>query len=173
MLKSHANQLADLKQLSRIHLADIRLINIIPALRSLVHLKTIVLHSFTLEYDLIHSLSDFDDITALVAVPQVEEVQFEYVFDTMCITLLVTHWMNLKRILVSTNRDDNYSPKFNIAMLNRARRKLKNACELTIFTNCEGNSTNLDHELVKLKFVEFEYDCDAHPFQRYCMPSNQ
>lgn len=34
----------------------------------------------------------------------------------------------------------------------KAKRKLKNACELTLFTDYKDNATNLEHKLVKKKF---------------------
>lgn len=92
---------------------------------------------------------------------QLEGAQIEDDFSTYAM-LLVRSWKNLKRI-----RCDNRNPyhttsffvrhsTFNITELNRAREKLRNACELTIFTNCIGNVTNLNHKLVKLKLVKFQ-----------------
>lgn len=170
VLNIHANQLAKWKQLTKIHMKHIQFADMIPALLSLVNLKTIVLEHRCL-YHKYHAL--VYRVNNILVLPQVEEIQIDYtgVCDEsdgvqIYVEEFVSHWMNLKRILLPschTNLD--------IFELNRARETLKNACELTIFTDHKANeTTDLDHKLVKLKFVEFESDFDECPFQKYCLP---
>lgn len=170
-LQLHANQLANWKQLTKIHLGFIRLSDVIPTLRSLIHVRIIVFEYLWHEdnWERLLHFDGLDNSAQNMALPQVEEVHIDYInnYETLsnCVTLFACHWMNLKRLVVPVSskcRD----VKFDVAALNSTREKLENACELTIFTNQEGNATNLDHKFVKLKFVEFKYDCVC-PFQRY------
>lgn len=179
-LTSHANQLANLKQLTKLYLTHIRLTDVIPALHSFINLKTIVLRYLRFETDWLQSsyfdqLIDRVDGTRNMTLPRIEEVHIEEINNDRQLSIyvmqFVRHWINLKRILVPRSIYDD--TKFDIAELNRAREKLKNACELTIYTNHRGNATNLDHELLKLKFVEFERGSDAYPFQDYTMTTKQ
>lgn len=177
-LKSDANQLAVLKQVTKIHLRNIKLTDVIPALQSLSYLKFIVLSDMFPEtnwdsWSDLEELNDLVDSTLDMALPQIVEVQIEYMHNeselTSYIMQFARHWMNLERMSVPSHNSYTYDLTFPIDELNRARGKLKNALGLTIFTNHEGNVTNLDHKLVKLKFVEFERCFDSNPFQDYCM----
>lgn len=106
---------------------------------------------------------------------QIEDVHIEGIQGDKLlnayIMYFVSNWINLKRISVPVST--RLITKFNVAEFNGARGKLRNACELTIFTNHKGNATNLDHNLVKLKFVEFNTDCEVFPFHDFTMASNQ
>lgn len=179
-LTSHANQLANLKQLTKCYLTHVRLTDVIPALRSFLNLKTIVLRYLRFESDWLQShyfdqLIQQVDKTQNMTLCRIEEVHIEEICNNQQLSTyvmqFVRHWVNLKRILVPRSFGDDTD--FDIAELNRTREKLKNACELTIYTNHQGNATNLDHELVKLKFVEFESGSDAYPFQVYSMATKQ
>lgn len=182
-LKLYSSHMANWKQLTKIYLMRIRLIDVIPALRSLVHLKMIVLTEdgwFCVPDT--NDMPNFNEIIDTVvgtqhfSLPQVEEVLIDHMKNGIAILNLVMlftrHWMNLKRVLVPSN---NFIVQFDIGELIRARKKLANACDVTIFTNCDGNPTNLDHKLMKLKNVQFEYDAfdDANLFQRWFMASEK
>lgn len=173
VLRSHANQLTNLKQLTKIHLKYLRLNDVIPSIRSLLHLKIVVLHNLCLRYNLMELFTGNVGVvdTQNLALPQIEEVQIEFTGSynrcddvSMYVMQFAKHWINLKRIIVPA-----CNSKFDIAELNEARENLENACELTIFTNHKDNATNLDHKLVKLKLVGFTSDCNVSPFQGYCL----
>lgn len=91
---------------------------------------------------------------------QLEEVQIKNTYEVLAEYALfhVRNFKYLKRIRCARfdGKVDSTHSIFETTELNRAREKLENACELTIFTNCEGNATNLDHKLVKLNVVKFE-----------------
>ncbi len=177
-LKLYSNRMANWKQLTKVYLMRIRLVDVIPALRSLVHLKILVLteDGWFLVPD-INSMDNLDEIievgTQIFALPQVEEVLIDYMKNLMAVSNLVMvfarHWLNLKRVVVPSSGGD---AQFDVAGLIRARNKLKSACDVTIFTNHDCNSTNLDHDLIKLKIVKFErkndFD-DPRLFQRWVM----
>lgn len=62
---------------------------------------------------------------------------------------VVNPWKNSLFVLFRAN-------KLKIVMtFDKAKWKLKNACELTLLTDYEDNATNLEHKLVKIKFVKF------------------
>lgn len=182
-LNSHANQLANLKQFTKIHLRSIELTAVMSALRSLIHLKTVVM------YDVgggrVYSLDELIDVvdgTHNMELAGVEEVLIEGIGHALLtrLTQLVRHWINLKRIMVPVNVWWRHSglkqTNFETSYLNRIRGKLKNASALTIYTNHKVNATNLQHELVKLKlvkFVHYESDCNGSPLQPYRMISRQ
>lgn len=157
-LKSHANALANLKQLTKINLHSIRLTQLIPELRSMIYLKFMFLHWCQ------YTISDAQN----VSLPQIEEVQIAKGDEKLFVMHFVKQCTNLKRILVT-----GYT-KFDIAELNRARASLESACELTIFTNIKENATNLDYKLVKVKLVKLmELHYDACPLTRFRMPSRK
>lgn len=167
-LKSHVADLSNWKQFTKIHLYCIPLNDVLPALRSLVHLKEMVLHHPCRRY---HTTFLFDTHLGAIAepnfvLPQVEEIQIEescYDHDVdYHVEQFVGHWLNLKRLLMPSCRKT-----FAIAALNRARENLANACELKLFTDNKHNETNLDYKLVKLECVRFEEDC-GNAFQTYC-----
>lgn len=178
-LELHSDQLANLKQLTKIHLSFLRLSDMIPALLSMIHLKIVVMDSLYPEYNL-SEWSNFDELIGVVdttnnmALPQVEEVHFGDIDGEKellaFVMLFVRHWTNLNKILVPES--NHFNTKFDIIELNRARIKLENACELTVFTSHNDNETNLDHKLVKLKFVQFESVCDR-PFEGWRVASEQ
>lgn len=183
-LHSLAHQLCNVKQLTKIHLQGIVLDDVVPALRELVHLKTvsIVYMGYDRNWD---NWSDFDELIDAVdgkehlAVPHIEEVHIETQFDDKelfnLVVIMVRHWTNLKRIFVPAKTylcDENIRIAEHVGELNRTRRKLNGASELIIFTDHEENRTILDHELVKLKVVQFvEDECsfDGSAFQMYRM----
>lgn len=178
MIKSHVNQLATWKQLTKIGLRYLRFSDTIPALRSLVHLKVIVLDRLWAE-DWDEMWCDFDELieimdgTSDMNVPQVEKVIIKNIEGSRRIIayvmMLVRHWTNLKRIILPPA----CKIKFNVLNLNQAREKLENACQLTIFTDNGRNATNLDHTLVKLKVVKFEADNESCSYQDWLVPSGQ
>lgn len=145
VLNSHANQLAQLKQLTKIHLSYMELINVTAALRVMANLKIIE----------IYYLVDVDEWNENVTLPQVEEVRIQSVDQNSSsyIVQLARYWANLKRVLVRTRVINSFFP---ISYLNLARQKLRNATELTIFADFEKNGTNPDQKLVKLKNVKFD-----------------
>lgn len=166
-LKSHVADLAKWKQLTKIHLYCIPLNDVLPSLRSLVHLKELVLHHPCLRYHSFHLNTNTDAIAEQnIVLPQVEEIQIEescYDHDVdYHVEQFVGHWMNLKRLLMPGCRKT-----FAIAELNRTRENLANACELKLFTDNKHNATNWDYKLVKLECVRFEEDCES-AFQTYC-----
>lgn len=179
-LQLYSNRMANWKQLTKVYLMRIRLIDVIPALRSLVHLKILVLteDGWFMVPDTNH-MDNFDKIidtsvgTQNFALPQVEEVLIDCMKNSLSISnllmLFTRHWSSLKRVLVPSNGCD---VQFDVAGLIRARKKLESACDVTIFTNHDGNSTNLQHDLIKLKIVEFNrinvFD-DSRLFQRWFM----
>lgn len=182
-LKLYSNKMGNWTQLTKIYLMRIRLIDVIPALRSLVHLKIIVLTEdgwFCVPDT--NAMPNFDEIIDTVvgtqhfSLPQVEEVLIDHMKNRIAILNLVMlftrHWVNLKRVLVPNN---NTILHFDIGELIRAREKLANACDMTIFTNYDDNTTNLDHKLIKLKYVQFKCNVldDANLFQRWFMASEQ
>lgn len=173
-LNVQANRMSKWTQLTRIHLRCMRLSHMIPALRLLGYLKSLVLHYLWHEYFWIWLPEDGDRLEGSsqhIGLPQVDEVQIDSIEDDEtihnCVMQVFRHWKNLKRIFVPKSSKCNI--KFDIDELNRARKKLEQACELTIFTNHKGNATNVDYDLVKLKFVEFKSDS----FKRFFMPSGQ
>lgn len=163
LLMVHANQLASIKQLTKIHLTTLELASVMSALRSFVHLKFIVIRCIFME-DRWSNWTDLDELIGEVdneknmELPQVEEIQlFQMCSDkelSALIMLFARHWTNLKRLLV----DDRIVARFCIPEFNRARGKLIDACELTIFTNNKSYATNLDYKLVKLKFLKFQFN---------------
>lgn len=181
LLQSYAHQLANLKQLTKLHLNYLKLSDAIPALRSLVHLKIISLEelcadpNWSSNWPNFNELIDVVDRTQNMDLPRIEEVYVEDIKEGLLITLvmLVRHWKNLKRIHVPVS-DDYYYKEFRIAehisKLDRTRQKLKGACELTIFTDDAESTTVLEHKLVKLKvakFSSFDSIFEGHSFQRY------
>lgn len=165
-LKANSNSLANLKQFTKVLVTDMLLTEVIPALRSLKYLKTIVLTDLTAEEDW-NDYFDWKDMVAIadntqnIDLPSIEEVHIvdidqEQVY--VYILQFVRHWSKLKRILLpACMYSDTLLHNSIMKRLNRERKKLRNACELTIFTNHTENVTNLDHDLVKLKFVEFTF----------------
>lgn len=179
-LKSNVNSLVNLNQLTKIHLSSLRLSEVMPALRSLVHLKVIILNYLSTEDDWDEwldsdNLTDLVDKTQNMDLPHIEEVHLVDIDDEQVyiyVLLLIRHWVHLKRMLHPASY--NNGTKFHVDMLDRERKKLKDACKLTILTNHDGNEANMAHDLVKLKVVEFEYDCNtknATAFQKYYMKS--
>lgn len=176
LLTLHANQLAEFKQLIKIRFGwfEPRLIDMIPALRLLVHLKIIGFCNLNYERNWMDcsdlELIDRVDKMQNVALNQIEEVSLEDGLDRQLfafVMLFVRHWANLKKITVPLRRCE----PFHIAELNRARAKLKNACELTIFTHHQCDSTNMaDYKLVRLKTVELA-SYIGNCLQEYCMSS--
>lgn len=142
----------------------------IPALRLLIHLRIIV-------FEYLWHENNWNQLLNLqnLALPQVTEVHIDHIdsSETLshCVMLFVKQWKNLKRIVLPVSSGCN-DEMFDVAELDSTRKKLKNACELTILTDQKGNATNLNHELVKLKLVEFRYN-GVCPFQRYHIVSAQ
>lgn len=171
-LKANSNFLANWKQITMIHVTCMRLTEVIPALQSLTYLRTLVLTDLTLE-EVWNDHFGLDDLVAIVDntrnidLPFIEEVHFVDIDDEhMYIYILwfVSHWRKLKRIFVPASiYSDVVFHNSMLAKLSQQRRKLRNSCELTIFTNHKGNTTNLSHDLVKVKLVEFT----LHPFRKY------
>lgn len=177
LLNSHANQLSTLRQFIKIHLKFISLYDVVETLRSLVYLKVIVFEDAT-EYDW-DQWSNLDETIArvnsspLMALPQIQEIFIEGVVGSgqlyAYVLQFVRHCKNLKKIYVPKRR--RYQTQFDMKILDRERRKLRNACEVTILTS-HKNATNLEHELVKLKYFEFEWNfCLTNPFQRFFISS--
>lgn len=176
-LKANSNFLANLKQCTKIHVTCMLLTEIIPTLQSLPYLRTLVLNDLTFVEDW-NDYLDMDELVPLVDntrnidLPFVEEVHLVDMDDDelyVYILQLVTHWSKLKRIfLPACIFSDTVLHDSFLATLSQQRRKLKDSCELTIFTNHTGNITNLKHDLVKVKFVEFKF----HPFQKYATVSD-
>ncbi len=150
VLTTHGYRLANFTQLTKIRLSCV---GAFPALQSLAHLKIIVLRNGA--------------DRRMITLPQVEELQIGGSSCSMSLKKLVRHWPNLKTILLPGSGNIS-RPESYIAELNREREKLPNACELTIYTGCEKNKTNVEHKLVKLKFVEFQYGFDVNIFSKCC-----
>lgn len=154
MIKRHQNQLADFNQLTKMHLPRVHLLDMIPALKSLVHLKILVLcNAYLPTINSVH-------------VPQIEEIQIQGRNDFSCVMAFARYWPNLKRIFIPQCPFSN--TEYHLSEINRAREELENACELTIISN---TVTNLEYELVKLRFGEFETCCVESNFSNCCMQS--
>lgn len=165
-LKANSNFLANLQQFTKIHVTCMVLTEMIPALQSLTQLRTLVLTDLTLP-DGWNDYLDTDELIAVVDraqnidLPFIEEVHFVDIDDDevfFYILQLVSHWSNLKRIFAPKCIYSGVVLNVILPALNQQRRKLRNSCELTIFTNHSRNETNLNHDLVKVKFVEFTSD---------------
>lgn len=171
VLNSHGNQLANFKQLTKIRLTGVELIELIPELRSLIHLKIIVLRDL-FDHD---NWLDWKNVseqvgTQFITLPQVEELQIQggkRKLITTYVMQFARHWSNLKRILLP--ECDSFNTTVHIAELNRARQKLKNACELTILTDNIDNGINVDHPLVKSKYMTFKHGFQESLFSKCCM----
>lgn len=173
VLGSHANQLASFKKFTKIRLSGVPIHKVIKELGSLVHLEMIVWFYPD------HFYEDFDSclwmknhVAEGFALPQIKELQIEGKIHELILLHFVTQFVsqcpNLKRIWWPQCNSFNLMSR--ITELCRARETLKDACELTIFSDYE---TNLDHKLVKFKFVEFETGFEQSMFSKCCMPSAQ
>lgn len=168
LLNSHVKHFMKLKQLTKINLRTVELMKFIPTLSTLVHLKVLDLYDSLFD-------EDFEDIH-IDDLPQIEEVRINESrhFRRIWIGCMVFagRLTNLKRLLVPVFHHQVI--KFDVAELNRIRGKLKNACQLTLFTNHRRhNKTDLRHSLVKLKIVVFDYGSEDDPFQQYRVLSGQ
>ncbi|XP_037034137.1 uncharacterized protein LOC119072922 [Bradysia coprophila] len=176
-LKANSKFLAKLKQCTKIHVTCMLLTEVIPALQSLTYLKTLSLADLTFEEDW-NDYFETDDLVRLVDntrnidLPSIEEVHLIDMDDEhlyVYILQFVSNWSKLKRIfLPACIWSDTVLHDSFLETLSRQRKKLKNSCELTIFTNHNGNKTNLKHDLVKVKFAEFKF----HPFRQYASVSD-
>lgn len=170
-LKSHGNRLANFQQLTKIRLTGVRLIAVIPVLRSLIHLKIIVLRDLFDQDNWLDWKNVSEQVgTQFISLPQVEELQIQggkRKLITTYVMQFARHWSNLKRILLP--ECDSFDTTFHIAELNRVREKLKNACELTILTDNIDDDINVDHPLVKLKYMTFKHGFEESIFSKCCM----
>lgn len=118
---------------------------------------------------------DAVDAAQNFSIPQVEEILIDYMKNERAVLnllmLFARHFVNLKRVIVP-NPYHHSGVKFDVSELNRAREKLENACELTIFSDYDGNPTSLNLKLIKSKFVQFTYGDDLNPFQKWFMPTD-
>lgn len=176
-LKANSNLLANLKQCTKIHVTCMLLTEMIPVLQSLTYLRTLVLTNLTFEEDW-NDYFDTDDLVQLVVntqnidLPFIEEVHLIDIDDEQLyvyILQFVSHWSKLKRIfLPACIWSDTVLHDSILATLSQQRRKLKDSCEVTIFTNHNGNRTNVKHDLVKVRYVEFKF----HSFKKYATVSD-
>ncbi len=164
LLKIHGYRLAILKKFTKIFLKWCPApIDLEKALRPLGYLKAIVVHSFNdLHND--EQWSTVDELITLVnrtytfQLPKIEEISIESENDKKILSLLmymVRHCVCLKKVTISKSKTRLFNDTFTVAKIDRTRMKLKNAGELTIYTNnCVRSGTkNLDHKLVKVKCV--------------------
>ncbi|KAG4077886.1 hypothetical protein HA402_013820 [Bradysia odoriphaga] len=135
---------AEWKQLSKIHLQRFEIITTMPVISEFVHLKSIVFNSCYL----INGNEVIDDRATMSQISEVVMKNVHFYDVTKLCKPFVRHWKNLRTIFVPVA---NYGSKLDIAKLNRAREKLNDACELTIFTNHKSLPTNLEHAMVKLQ----------------------
>ncbi|XP_037052101.1 uncharacterized protein LOC119085739 [Bradysia coprophila] len=151
----------EMDKLTKIHLNRFPLVALIPTLRLLVNLRSLVLYDCRMNAfyeedndstdDGSSASGDMDD--PQMSLPQVQEIFYKngrYDNLTAVLMLPIRHWRNLKRIFVPAN----YGISLDVAELNQARESLNNACEVNIFTNHKSLPTNLQYELVKLRCVD-------------------
>lgn len=178
LLALHQNQLANFKQLTKISLSGDPHLDFVRVLRPYTHLKTIVVCDLLgldgwSNWNTLDELIDLVDTAPIIALPQIEELTINGVYGNELLTCLMQvarHWVNLKKVSATWDFSAHFDGTFPVAELNRARMRLENACELTLFVHYENyNATNLDCDLVKLKYVEFDSDCS---FPQHCMLRN-
>lgn len=111
-----------------------------------VHIKSI-----TVPYETCEHFPNFWGIEELniYAYDRVEEASL-----LIYLTDFIRHMKHLKKVSVLKNASIKDKVTFPVSKMNAARKKLKGAVGLTIFTNFDENTTNLDHALVKLRRVE-------------------
>lgn len=109
LLIEHRTHLATLKHITKIDLTLVKLTHLLPALRSLVHLKILVLRCLLHEgnwNEWIHLDELIGEVESAqnLDLPQVEEVHIEQILDdkelTAYIMLFSRYWKNLKRLAV-------------------------------------------------------------------------
>ncbi len=157
----HLHTLANFKQLRKIHFGRrFLLVDSLQILVQLIHLKSIVIDGLPdrIEWNRNRSVDELInrvDQPPIIALPQIEELTIKNYTSHILIYLLqfARHCVKMKKLTVHKNSNYNDVP-FSVVGLNQARSKLKDACELTIITDAVGNETNMDHELVKLKYVD-------------------
>ncbi|KAG4077813.1 hypothetical protein HA402_013747 [Bradysia odoriphaga] len=161
IILSRMTHFAELVKLTKIHLNRFPLVALIPTLRLLVNLRSLVLYDCRMNAfyeddndstDDGSSASGDTDDDPQMALPQIQEIFYKngrYSNLTTVLMLPIRHWRNLKRIFVPAN----YGITLDVAELNQARTSLSNACKVTIFTNHESLPTDLQHDLVKLRCV--------------------
>lgn len=175
-LKTHANKMAEWKQFTKMLLYSMNFTKLIPAIRSLIYLRNIVLCDVTTTLN--WTWCNDNDLIALVDrkknlyLPFIEEVKLidmDQEVAEVFIMLFTRHWIKLNKILLPKSSFGEV--ELDVSLLNRERRKLKDACEVTIFTDHADNPTNLKHDLIKLKRAEFiELGAkDAAAFETYYM----
>ncbi|KAG4073554.1 hypothetical protein HA402_000778 [Bradysia odoriphaga] len=163
LFTSHADSLAGFKQLTQIqiHIFHLPFRSLMQSLLPYVHLRSLILRQ----------PPTLDNSTETITLPQIEEIFINDWTreDRMVLMQFVRYWVNLKKIIIH-DTDSCCETVSEVAELNLERTKLKDACELTIYTDTKGTTTNLDHKLVKLKYVKFEY---FDSFAAKCMLSVQ
>lgn len=176
-LRLYGNKMVNWKQVTKMHLHSMNFTEVVPTLRSLIHLKIIVLTYVVSELSW-HIWFDEDELIDLVdrkrnvELPFIEEVHFKDIGEELLkafILQFTRHWKKLNKILLPNSSFEEV--QLDVSLLNRERRKLENACTVTIFTDHAENATNVEHDLVKLKRAEFVElgAAEADAFQTYYM----